>query len=152
MFFLWMSRFLWTKTGTKNNIYFQRSALAYRNDSSYEGNLNRINVGISTSSTTSHSTSKNSGGLFKGEDYLRSTISSTSGHPPGSLYPNKKTALTPYAYDSQAYMEKRPEGETLWLWWWSLFVVVLALCFVFPNIFMDRKYFVYFKGSWIVFE
>ncbi|XP_052061386.1 cadherin EGF LAG seven-pass G-type receptor 2-like isoform X1 [Mytilus californianus] len=89
-----------------------RSALAYRNDASYEGNINRISVGITASSTTSRSTSKNSGGLFKGEDYLCSTTS-TSGHVPGSMYPNKKTALTPYAYDTKAYMEKRPKEQEI---------------------------------------
>lgn len=89
-----------------------RSALAYRNDASYEGNINRISVGITASSTTSRSTSKNSGGLFKGEDYLCSTTS-TSGHIPGSLYPNKESALTPYAYDTKAYMEKRPKEQEI---------------------------------------
>ncbi|KAK3103496.1 hypothetical protein FSP39_019621 [Pinctada imbricata] len=64
-----------------------RSALAYRRDS-IDGYINRTNVGISTTSTTSRSTSKSSGGLFKGEDYLRSTDTSTSGHVPSYTYDN----------------------------------------------------------------
>lgn len=92
----------------------QRSALAYRNDSSYEGNLNRISVGITASSTTSRSTSKNSGGLFKGEDYLCSNSTSTSGHAPGALYQNKKSSLAPFAYDSKIYSKrKKKKGEPL---------------------------------------
>ena len=48
-----------------NATYFTfqtRSALAYHNESSLEGGLNRMNVGISTNSTTSRSTSKSSTG------------------------------------------------------------------------------------------
>lgn len=76
-----------------------------------EGVLNRINIGISTTSTTSHSTSKSSGGLYKGDDYLRSTSTGTSvsGHvPTGSLYP-PNTGLAPYTYDSKLYHEKGPD-------------------------------------------
>ncbi|XP_062576129.1 cadherin EGF LAG seven-pass G-type receptor 2-like isoform X1 [Saccostrea cucullata] len=75
-----------------------RSALAYRRDSSIDGYINRTNVGISTTSTTSRSTSKSSGGLYKGEDYLRSTDTSTSGHAPS------------YAYDN-SYHQKSGEDE-----------------------------------------
>ncbi|XP_033746006.1 LOW QUALITY PROTEIN: cadherin EGF LAG seven-pass G-type receptor 2-like [Pecten maximus] len=88
-----------------------RSALAYRTDNSMDGCLNRtMNVGISTTSTTSRSTSKSSGGLYKGEDYLRSTSTSTSGHVPSeSLYP-PNAGIPPYGYDLKAYHEKRPNG------------------------------------------
>ncbi|XP_021344023.1 cadherin EGF LAG seven-pass G-type receptor 2-like isoform X2 [Mizuhopecten yessoensis] len=90
-----------------------RSALAYRTDNSMDGCINRtMNVGISTTSTTSRSTSKSSGGLYKGEDYLRSTSTSTSGHVPSeSLYP-PNAGIPPYGYDLKAYHEKRPNGTT----------------------------------------
>ena len=57
--------------------------------------MNRVNVGISTTSTTSRSTSKSSGGLFRGEEYLRSTSTSESGNPIPASYPN----LGLYEYD-----------------------------------------------------
>ena len=44
------------------NCVLQRSALAYhQNDSSLEGGLNRMNVGISTTSTTSRSSKSSQG-------------------------------------------------------------------------------------------
>uniref|UniRef100_K1PF79 Cadherin EGF LAG seven-pass G-type receptor 1 n=1 Tax=Magallana gigas TaxID=29159 RepID=K1PF79_MAGGI len=76
-----------------------RSALAYRRDSSIDGYINRTNVGISTTSTTSRSTSKSSGGLYKGDDYLRSTDTSTSGHAPS------------YAYDNAYHQKSGEEGD-----------------------------------------
>ncbi|KAH3819069.1 cadherin EGF LAG seven-pass G-type receptor 1-like isoform X2 [Dreissena polymorpha] len=83
--------------GTRSSVY-SRSALAYRNDTCEGGTLNRINVGISTNSTTSRSTSKSSGGLYKGEDYLRSTSTSTSGNAPATKYP-KGGPIPGYGYD-----------------------------------------------------
>lgn len=88
----------------------QRSALAYRRDSSIDGYINRTNVGISTTSTTSRSTSKSSGGLYKGDDYLRSTDTSTSGHAPS------------YAYDN-AYHQKSGEGQCFDFFWKSVLFV-----------------------------
>ena len=77
----------------------QRSALAYRHDSPDGGIINHVNVGISTTSTTSKSTSKSSGGIYKGEDYLRSTSTSTSGNIPAYKKPG---ALPPmYGYDPE---------------------------------------------------
>ena len=75
----------------------QKSALAYRNDSC-DGPLSRVNVGISTTSTTSRSTSKSSGGIYKGEEYLRS-VSSSSGNGPSMKYP-KNNGLH-YGYDPE---------------------------------------------------
>ncbi|KAK3610573.1 hypothetical protein CHS0354_009013 [Potamilus streckersoni] len=98
--------------GTRSSIYSaHRSALAYRNDSSFDNGLQRVNVGISTTSTTSHSTSKSSGGLYKGEDYLRSTSTSTSGTLP-TKYP-KKSGLSPtvYSYDQPVDKIDDVEGE-----------------------------------------
>ncbi|XP_060555146.1 cadherin EGF LAG seven-pass G-type receptor 2-like isoform X2 [Ruditapes philippinarum] len=85
--------------GTRSSLY-SRSALAYRNDSC-DGGLARINVGISTTSTTSRSTSKSSGGLYKGEDYLRSTSTSTSGNMPPVKYPRTDGLPPPYGYDPE---------------------------------------------------
>lgn len=78
---------------------FQRSALAYRNDSCDNG-LSRINVGISTTSTTSRSTSKSSGGLYKGDEYLRSTSTSTSTNIPPVRYPKTGPLPAAYGYDA----------------------------------------------------
>ncbi|CAI9730365.1 cadherin EGF LAG seven-pass G-type receptor 2 isoform X1 [Octopus vulgaris] len=83
--------------GTRSTM-LSRSALAYRNDSSMDGGLNRMNIGISTTSTTSRSTSKtSSGGLYKGDDYMRSTNSSTtSGHAPSMSMHPPNTGIPPY--------------------------------------------------------
>ncbi|XP_053377924.1 cadherin EGF LAG seven-pass G-type receptor 1-like isoform X2 [Mercenaria mercenaria] len=89
--------------GTRSSLY-SRSALAYRNDSC-DGGLARINVGISTTSTTSRSTSKSSGGLYKGEEYLRSTSTSTSGNMPPVKYPRTDSLPPPYGYDPE-----KPDG------------------------------------------
>lgn len=104
-FFICLSKMLHISTHI-NSIKFlsQRSALAYRNDSC-DGGLARINVGISTTSTTSRSTSKSSGGLYKGEDYLRSTSTSTSGNMPPVKYPHTGSLPPPYAYDPE-----KPDG------------------------------------------
>ncbi|XP_064606055.1 LOW QUALITY PROTEIN: cadherin EGF LAG seven-pass G-type receptor 2-like [Liolophura sinensis] len=87
-----------------------RSALAYRHES-FENGLNRINVGISTTSTTSRSTSKTSSGTggYK-NNYLRNSSTSTSGHvPSGSLYP-PNTGIPPYGYDPAAFQRmKHPD-------------------------------------------
>ena len=80
----------------KCHYYFQRSALAYRHDSPDGGHTNHISVGISTTSTTSKSTSKSSGGIYKGEDYLRSTNTSSSGG-----IPPYKHKPPPYGYDPE---------------------------------------------------
>ncbi|KAL4226126.1 Cadherin EGF LAG seven-pass G-type receptor 2 [Mactra antiquata] len=82
--------------GTRSSVY-SRSALAYRNDTCDSG-LARINVGISTTSTTSRSTSKSSGGLYKGDDYLRST-STSSGNTIPVKYSNTVNLQGPYGYD-----------------------------------------------------
>lgn len=81
------------------SFHFQRSALAYRNDSCDNG-LSRINVGISTTSTTSRSTSKSSGGLYKGDEYLRSTSTSTSTNMPPVRYPKPGALPAAYGYDA----------------------------------------------------
>lgn len=78
-------------------LTLQKSALAYRNDSC-DNTLSRINVGISTTSTTSRSTSKSSGGLYKGDEYLRSTSTSTSGNIPHVRYPKGMA----YGYDPES--------------------------------------------------
>ena len=77
-------------------ISLQRSALAYRHDSPDGGHINHVSVGISTTSTTSKSTSKSSGGIYKGEDYLRSTNTSSSGG-----IPPYKHKPPPYGYDPE---------------------------------------------------
>ncbi|XP_041348330.1 cadherin EGF LAG seven-pass G-type receptor 2-like isoform X2 [Gigantopelta aegis] len=81
-----------------------RSALAYRNDSS-DGGMARVNIGISTTSTSSR-TSKSSSAFKKADDYLRSTSSSTSGH--GPLYP-PNTGIPPYGYDPATFHDKEPD-------------------------------------------
>ena len=92
----------------------QRSALAYRNDtaSSTEGGL-RINVGISTTSTTSQS-SKSTGRYpprYR-DDFGRSTSSSTSGHVPSAPGQVPNTGVAPYGYDpSQADVLAEEECE-----------------------------------------
>lgn len=122
--------FLWMLSSKYVLWFLQRSALAYRRDSSIDGYINRTNVGISTTSTTSRSTSKSSGGLYKGDDYLRSTDTSTSGHAPS------------YAYDN-AYHQKSGEGQcfdfffvnsvlfvfegTDLSWWDRCYEIVIAL-------------------------
>lgn len=98
-----------------------------------EGCLNRtMNVGISTTSTTSRSTSKSSGGLYKGEDYLRSTSTSTSGHVPSEgLYP-PNTGIPPYGgYDQKAYHEKRPNGSKLSIQLLHFLKIKLSMQFIF---------------------
>ena len=77
---------------------FQRSALAYRHDDPDGGIINHVSVGISTTSTTSKSTSRSSGGIYKGEDYLRSTSTSTSGNIPAY---KKSAGVPPYGYDPE---------------------------------------------------
>ncbi|XP_046355288.2 cadherin EGF LAG seven-pass G-type receptor 1-like isoform X1 [Haliotis rufescens] len=94
--------------GTRSTM-LSRSALAYRHDSSNDGGLHRVNIGISTTSTTSRS-SKSSGTFHKGDDYLRSTSSSTSGHVPSTaLYP-PNTGIPPYGYDPSGFHDKLPDG------------------------------------------
>ncbi|KAL5014369.1 hypothetical protein ScPMuIL_008639 [Solemya velum] len=94
--------------GTRSSM-LSRSALAYRHDS-HDAHLNRTNVGICTTSTTSRtSTSKSSIGLYKGDDYLRSTSTSTSGNvPPGTMY-SKNLGGQPYGYDPSAFHDKGPD-------------------------------------------
>ncbi|XP_070192612.1 cadherin EGF LAG seven-pass G-type receptor 2-like isoform X2 [Littorina saxatilis] len=86
-------------TGTRSSV-MSRSALAYRNDaaaSSTEGGL-RINVGISTTSTTSQSSKSTARYPPRyRDDFGRSTSSSTSGHMPSGQPPN--TGIAPYGYD-----------------------------------------------------
>lgn len=94
------------------HVFKQRSALAYRNDSSPDTGF-RINVGISTTSTTSQS-SKSTGRYrpphYKDDDFGRSTSSSTSGHvPSGSTYPHN-TGIAPYGYEPSAG-DALPEEE-----------------------------------------
>lgn len=86
-------------------ILLQRSALAYRHDSADGGIVNHISVGISTTSTTSKSTSKSSGGIYKGEDYLRSTNTSSSGGIPAYKHSKSVGIPPPYGYDP----EKSPQ-------------------------------------------
>ncbi|XP_013421944.1 cadherin EGF LAG seven-pass G-type receptor 2-like isoform X1 [Lingula anatina] len=85
-------------SGTRTTM-LSRSALAYAHDSSLEGGLNRMNIGISTTSTTSRSTSKtSSGGLYRPDGYLRSTSTSTSGNiPSGAEFTGN--GIPPYGFD-----------------------------------------------------
>lgn len=96
--------------GTRSTM-LSRSALAYRNDSSVDGGLHRMNIGISTTSTTSRSTSKtSSGGLYKGDDYMRSTNSSTtSGHAPSSSMHHANTGIPPYDSYHSSLHDTRPD-------------------------------------------
>ncbi|KAL8613059.1 hypothetical protein ACOMHN_008828 [Nucella lapillus] len=105
-------------TGTRSSV-MSRSALAYRNDtgSSTDGGM-RINVGISTTSTTSQS-SKGTGRYpprYR-DDFGRSTSSSTSaGHvPSGGTGQIPNTGIAPYGYDpnlAEALPEEQYEGQS----------------------------------------
>lgn len=76
--------------------------------SSPEGG-HRVNVGISTTSTTS-SSSRYGPPRFKGEDFGRSTSSSTSGHGPSSSGYPPNTGIAPYGFNP-ATGEALPEEE-----------------------------------------
>ena len=92
-----------------------RSALAYHHDSSIDGGLNRINIGISTTSTTSRSTSKTgSSGAYRADGYLRSTSTSTSGNIPSGPEYAQNAGIPPYGYDSSMFHDKPPypDGKT----------------------------------------
>ena len=96
-------------------FYRQRSALSYlQNDSSLEGGLSRVNIGISTSSTTSRSTSKSGrGGLYHPEGYLHSSSTSTNPNAPYDYPPN--AGIAPYGYDSAQYHSKPvKDGTCFW--------------------------------------
>ncbi|ESO95836.1 hypothetical protein LOTGIDRAFT_231995 [Lottia gigantea] len=96
--------------GTRSTVV-SRSALAYRHESFSDSGLHRINIGISTTSTTSQSTSKSSG--IRKDTYLRSTSSSTSGHvPTGPIYP-PNTGIAPYGYDPSFNHNKDMNGKIL---------------------------------------
>nr|AHY88472.1 fmi [Terebratalia transversa] len=86
----------------RNNM-LSRSALAYAHDSSLEGGLNRFhNIGISTTSTTSRSTSKaSSGGLYRPDGYLRNTSTSTSAT-------DYQYGKSPYGYDDAGMLYSKP--------------------------------------------
>ena len=93
-------------------LFQQRSALAYHNDSSLDGGLNRMNVGISTTSTTSRSTSKSSGGLYRPDGYLghsMSTSNSNNGPTSSHHYP-PNAGIAPYGYDSSMFHDKPADG------------------------------------------
>ncbi|XP_025106932.1 cadherin EGF LAG seven-pass G-type receptor 2-like isoform X2 [Pomacea canaliculata] len=94
--------------GTRSSIT-SRSALAYRNDMSSPEGGHRVNVGISTTSTTS-SSSRYGPPRFKGEDFGRSTSSSTSGHGPSSSGYPPNTGIAPYGFNP-ATGEALPEEE-----------------------------------------
>ncbi|XP_076447464.1 LOW QUALITY PROTEIN: cadherin EGF LAG seven-pass G-type receptor 2-like [Babylonia areolata] len=104
-------------TGTRSSV-MSRSALAYRNDtaSSAEGGM-RINVGISTTSTTSQS-SKSTGRYpprYR-DDFGRSTSSSTSaGHVASGTGQIPNTGVAPYGYDpniTDPLPEDKYEGQS----------------------------------------
>ncbi|XP_076313585.1 protocadherin-like wing polarity protein stan isoform X2 [Tachypleus tridentatus] len=84
-------------SGTRTTVA-SRSALAYHN-SSFDV-LHR-NVGISTSSTTSRSTTKTSSSPYRSDSYLRNTSTSTSGHV------NSSTDLQRRAVHKAAYKKYR---------------------------------------------
>jgi len=76
---------------------FQRSALAYHNDS-LDGGLSRLQVGVSATSS-SQSTSKSSGALYRPEGYLHTTSStSTSGNVPSAYDLPANAGIAPYGW------------------------------------------------------
>ncbi|KAK2186145.1 hypothetical protein NP493_212g03054 [Ridgeia piscesae] len=94
---------------TRNSM-LSRSALSYhQNDSSLEGGLSRVNVGISTTSTTSRSTSKSGGGLYHPDPYLHSSSTSTNPNAPYDYPPN--AGIPPYGYDSAQFNGKPPTDD-----------------------------------------
>lgn len=90
----------------------QRSALAYHNDSSIDGALNRFNVGVSTTSSASQSTSKSSGALYRPEGYLHTTSStSTSGNIPSAMDLPPNAGIPPYGWDVKAGYSKKKKRD-----------------------------------------
>ncbi|XP_064633793.1 cadherin EGF LAG seven-pass G-type receptor 2-like isoform X2 [Lineus longissimus] len=82
-----------------------RSALAYHQDSSIHDGLSRINMGISTTSTTSRSTSKTSSGGYKPDGFTRSTGSTTTSKDIPSEFQNPA-----FGFDSSFFHDK-PVGD-----------------------------------------
>ena len=113
---------------------FQRSALAYNhNDSSLDGGLNRMNVGISTTSTTSRSTSKSSGAIYRPEGYLHNHSTSTSTNIPSAGIP-ANAGIPPYGYDSSLFHNKAPDGKYLKLTYEK------KLCFASAKFYSSMKF------------
>ena len=84
----------------------------HRGDSSLEGGLNRLNIGVSTTSSTSQSTSKSSGGMYHPDGYLHTSSTSTSANvPTHSEYP-PVAGIPAYGYDSSAFHDKPVDGKT----------------------------------------
>ncbi|CAH1784160.1 unnamed protein product [Owenia fusiformis] len=88
---------------TLDNTHVTRSAMAYTNDSSLDGGLHRINIGMSTTSTTSRSTSKTGSsreGRYLAHSATSTSTGSRSGHVPShKSFPN--AGIPPYGYDYQ---------------------------------------------------
>lgn len=87
--------------------YLQRSVLAYHHDSSIDGGLNHTNVGVSTTSTTSRSTSKSSGGIYRPDGYLNHSSSTSNNMPPiGEYVPGHM----PYGYEATMFHANAAAG------------------------------------------
>ena len=97
-------------SGTRTSM-LSRSALAYNhhNDSSLDGGLNKLhNVGISTTSTTSRSTTDNSkGAAYRVDAGYPQTSSSNSNIPPIKEVPDGRN---PFGYNGR-YREKQGRGK-----------------------------------------
>lgn len=69
-----------------------------------------MNIGISTTSTTSRSTSKSSQGMYRQEGYFHNHSTSTAANIPSAGIP-ANTGIPPYGYDSSMFHNKPLDGQ-----------------------------------------
>lgn len=88
----------------------QRPVLAYPQNDSFDGGLNQVAMGVSTSST-SHS-SKSSSALYHPDSFYMQNTTTSSSNPNHSNLTRHSAGITPYAYDPAfCHTNKALEGK-----------------------------------------